>query len=412
MPQIETATGGPRNRHDQPVRVERFVRSIRIRKLLLGLLIPVTLGTRVALIVLDKQSRWWPDSSATNTLFCGYVNLGCIVSSLRLIRSDPLRVNLISWILVGTLSFLHQISLALLYLLHLLPWSNDHPLYIRHANITTAMFFGTIFSCITYVVPSLVHIIKTRRRLPPYPTNWRNSLAISVLWAVEVIAVLIIFGAIGTMRRGPELYYEAHKLTIGYGWAMESKKQEEEPVTSKPSRLSRLVNARRRRMKDSAGITPEELETTPLLNSSVTSPTAYSPTSDRSLQEEEKEPEPNVLDYYQGSIFSLLLIGYIWPLARITVHRPELRPDDLPQMPEALRAENVILPRLGERFVLTTNELAVKERRDSSEQEHEDMAQTKKDWTPWTLLMAVCAGQGWLIFTCELRTVQAGKTCL
>ena len=274
------------------------------------------------------------------------------------------------------------------------------------------MFFGAIFSCITYVIPSLVYVLKTRHRLPAYPINWRNNPAISILWAIEIIAVLIIFGAIGTMRRGPELYYEAHKLTIGYGWAMESKRQEEETVISKPGRLSRLVNARRRRMKHSAGTTPEESETTPLLNSSGTSPTAYSPTSDRSLQEEESEPEPNVLDYYQGSIFSLLLIGYIWPLARITIYRPELRPDDLPQMPEVLRAENVILPRLGERFVLTAKELAVKEGRDSSDVEKEDMAQIKKDWTPWTLLMAVCAGQGWLIFTCELNTCQVGKTLL
>jgi len=80
MSQIKTAAGGPRNRHDQPVRMERFARSIRMRKLLLGLLIPVALSTRVSLIVLDRQSRWWPDAGATNTFFCGLVNLGCIVS--------------------------------------------------------------------------------------------------------------------------------------------------------------------------------------------------------------------------------------------------------------------------------------------------------------------------------------------
>lgn len=274
------------------------------------------------------------------------------------------------------------------------------------------MFFSNIFSCITYVLPSLVYILKTHHRLPSYPNNWRNNLAISVLWAIEIGAVLLIFSTIGTMRRGPELYYEAHKLTIGYGWAMESHKQEEETVLSKPSRFSRLVNARRRRMKHSTGTTPEESETTPLLDSSVTSPTAYSPTSDRSLQEEESEPEPNVLDYYQGSIFSLLFIGYIWPLARITLYRPELRPDDLPQMPEVLRAENVILPRLGERFVLTTDELAAKERRDISDAEQTDMTEAKKDWTPWSLLMAVCAGQGWLIFTCELNEREVRKSCL
>jgi hypothetical protein len=51
-----------------------------MRKVLLGLLIPVILGTRISLIILDKRSRWWPDSTAINTLAWGYVNLGFTVS--------------------------------------------------------------------------------------------------------------------------------------------------------------------------------------------------------------------------------------------------------------------------------------------------------------------------------------------
>jgi hypothetical protein len=50
----------PRNRHDQPVKMAQFERSVENRKILLGILIPFGLAIRILLLVLNKDNRGWP----------------------------------------------------------------------------------------------------------------------------------------------------------------------------------------------------------------------------------------------------------------------------------------------------------------------------------------------------------------
>lgn len=311
-----------------------------------------------------------------------------------------------------------QVAAAAIHVLYLCPWSFDHPRYQRHSYITTALFYAITLSVTTYIMPSLLYVLKYRQRLPARPTTWESAPIFTGLRLTEFIAVLLSFGSIGTMRRGPELFYNAHKLTIGYGWAMEAKNVQDEPAR-KPGRFSKLVAARTRRWKKDASatkrsVTEEEREDAPLLgSSSATSPTAYSPASPRSLDEKDTAAEPtaNVLDYYQCSIFGLLLIQYIWPIAGMAARQPELRPEDLPHMPEALRSENVILPGTRERFVLNPEELEEKEWSDAQGISKVNVSRKNTPWTPWTLLKEVCRGQGWLILSCtSASTAVAGST--
>jgi hypothetical protein len=73
----------PRNRHDQPVKMAQFERSVENRKILLGILIPFGLAIRILLLVLNKDNRGWPGEGALDTTIWGWVNLGLMASRLR-----------------------------------------------------------------------------------------------------------------------------------------------------------------------------------------------------------------------------------------------------------------------------------------------------------------------------------------
>jgi hypothetical protein len=316
------------------------------------------------------------------------------------------------------MSLISQSVTTLTYILYLVPWSYDHPTYQRHSYITVSLFYTVTLSVITYVLPSLLYILTYRRRLPVRPDTWGSDHVFNGLRLVELLSVLVAFVTIGSTRRGPELFYEAQELTIGYGWSMEAARPDNKPVKKIPGRFSKLVAARTRRGKkhqqldseppaDSDREVDEDAngdiqEDAPLLGSSATSATAYSPASPLSIDEADNaiERPPNVLDYYQCSIFGLLFIGYIWPIASLAARRPELRPEDLPHLPEALRSENVELPGSRERFVLTPEELKEKEWNDKQGSSELGSGLAQK-WTPWTLLVEVCRGQGWLIISCK-----------
>jgi hypothetical protein len=298
-------------------------------------------------------------------------------------------------------------------------------------------------------MPIILFVLKYRHRLPPtFDSDTNQALFLTVLRGLEFVTLLTAWIAVGTMRRGPELFFDAQKLTIGFGWAMEN---EVDKATDKgkadwavkksvkgrfSGSISRLRTALKRwrwrwgrkvwgmngqgqaERRDAGGrLGHDEAgngeDATLLGSSSIMSPTADPQTgTSRSITEPQEpvevEPAPNVLDYYQCSILSLLFIGYIWSVAALAARRPELRPEDLPHMPEALRAENVLLPpkfEFGgrrERFVLTPEELEEKEWNDKQGDGRRDGAGAKrKVWTPWTLLREVCRGQGWLILSCE-----------
>jgi hypothetical protein len=264
-----------------------------------------------------------------------------------------------------------------------------------------------------------------------------------ILRIAELGTLTTAWIAVGTMRRGPELFFDAQRLSIGFGWAMEDKddksadkgkadgaveKSVKGRVSGWNSRLGAAMSRRwgrevwgmngqgqaeRRNGRNEGREIQEDGEDAPLLESISTSPTA-DPQMDtpRSMAETKDtaqvEPAPNVLDYYQCSILSLLFIGYIWSVAALAARRPELRPEDLPHMPEALRAEDVLLPPkfesggLRERFVLTPEELEEMEWNEKQGHGGRGGAGVKrKVWTPWTLLREVCRGQGWLILSCK-----------
>jgi hypothetical protein len=341
---------------------------------------------------------------------------------------------------------LPQILSATVYLLYLFPRSNsnDHPTYHRHSKYTTALFFLHTFSLITYPMPTLLYVLKHRHRLPPLPDL--DPARTMILRIAELVTLLTAWIAVGTMRRGPELFFDAQRLSIGYGWAMEDKddktadkrKADRAVKKSVKGRVSglglRLGVAMRRRWWGKKGWSTdgEEVQTerrvaggrlghdeagngedATLLGSSSTSPLADPQTgTPQSITEPQDTvqvvPAPNVLDYYQCSILSLLFIGYIWSVASIAARRPELRPEDLPHMPETLRAENVVLPPKFEsggergRFVLTPEELEEKEWNEKQGDKRRGGAGVKrKVWTPWTLLREVCRGQAWLILSCK-----------
>lgn len=351
---------------------------------------------------------------------------------------------------------LPQILSATVYVQYLFPLfsephadSTDHPTYHRHSKYTTALFFLHTFSLITYPMPILLFVLEKRHRLPPLPNinpDTCQTMFLTALRGLEFGALLAAWIAVGTMRRGPELYYDAQKLSIGYGWAMEDRVDKAANGGKTDGAVKKSVKGRfwglisglgvamkrtsegkrmwgmdgqgqaERRADGSRGQEEQEDgEDAPLLASSSTSPTTAPPTNTprfmaQTTEPVEVEPAPNVLDYYQCSILSLLFIGYIWPVAALAARRPELRPEDLPHMPEGLRAENVLLPpkfELGgerERFVLTPEELEEREWNEKRGFGRRDGAGAKrKVWTPWTLLREVCRGQGWLILSCKLR---------
>ncbi|KAG7528989.1 hypothetical protein FFLO_05847 [Filobasidium floriforme] len=293
-----------RNRQDQPVRLCHFKNGIKKRKILLGILIPLALLCRVILLA-SKDLRGWPGmkGGGMDSMGWGWVRLGFLILS------------------------------ATIYLLYLHPRSNltDHPTYHRHSKYITALFFLHTFILITYPMPTLLFVLKHRHRLPSrFDSDTNQAMFLTALRGLECVTLLTAWIAVGTMRRGPELYYDAQRLSIGFGWAMEDKKDVKGRVLGSISRED--------------------------------------PVS--------KEPAPNVLDYYQCSILSLLFIGYIWSVAALAARRPELRPEDLPHMPETLRAENK-----------------------QGDGGRGGSGAKRKVWTPWTLLREVCRGQGWLILS-------------
>jgi hypothetical protein len=267
----------------------------------------------------------------------------------------------------------------------------DGPLYQKHAYITTVLFFFSIFSLLTYPLPPVIYIIKTHLSPPPHPSGHK---ALNVLFYVKIGMSLLTFLALGTMRRGPKLYFESHKLSIGYGWAMEERKIEEREQEDDSLRKTDKNSWTRFGIRSRRGnrIRLEENENEPLISSEEE---GESMTGGK-LETDKRES--NVLDYYNSSIFDLLVVAYIWPLALITLNRPELHPEDLPQMPEALRAENVQLPRGEGTFVKTIEEVEQVEREEANGKTRQDVG---KKWTSWTLLKAACKGQGWVIAFCK-----------
>lgn len=297
-------------------------------------------------------------------------------------------------------------------------------------------------------MPTLLYVLKHRHRIPPLPDPYLNTnqtLFLAALRGLEFVTLLIAWITVGTMRRGPEFFFDAHRLSIGYGWAMEDKIDKAADKGKADGAVKKRFKGRvlgwktglgaamkrwrwerevwgmngqgqAERLDEGGRLGHDEAgngEDAPLLGSSLSSPMVGSHTETPGSMAQTKdlvpvEPAPNVLDYYQCSILSLLFIGYIWPVAALAARRPELRPEDLPHMPETLRAENVLLPPkfefggLRERFVLTPEELEEREWNEKQGFERCGGAGAKrKVWTPWTLLREVCRGQGWLILSCK-----------
>lgn len=377
---MSRAVTGPRNRHDQPVRIARFTQSVERRKILLGLTIPASLALRLVNALVLRPQRSWPGRGLLqDSQKVGWANLALMVAS------------------------------AFLWIMMTLAPNFDHPRYTRHRHLVTAMFFTILLSLLTYPLPSILYIISTHKSTPmtPWKPTWLNTAP----YILEVVAVLLSMWAIGTMRRGPQLYFEAPKLTIGYGWSMEAKSASNEtPAEDRKTPFGSLrkrfgMDSRsRRRKQQGIYLEPEEStetllppassddETTLLASSTASSPKTFDLAT---------EPVPNVLDYYQCSIFGLIIVAYIFPLARLATKRPDLHPDDPPQMPETLRAENVQLPGGLGRFVMTRDEWVEREQEAKLGLETSSGSPDRPKMSEWGLLKAVCAGQGWLIFTCK-----------
>jgi hypothetical protein len=81
-------TTSPRNRHDQPIRLPQFRRSLRIRKIVLGITIPTALVLHTTWIVFSVRNGWgvWPGKEWAGSAVWEWINLGLMVSSMKIGR--------------------------------------------------------------------------------------------------------------------------------------------------------------------------------------------------------------------------------------------------------------------------------------------------------------------------------------
>lgn len=87
MTDISKMPAGVRNRHDQPVKMARFVQDVETRKILLAILIPLALVIRILTLVLNQEWNGWPSRGAMDSTVWGWVNLGLMVRRCRCVRN-------------------------------------------------------------------------------------------------------------------------------------------------------------------------------------------------------------------------------------------------------------------------------------------------------------------------------------
>ena len=129
----------PRNRHDQPVKMAQFERSVENRKILLGILIPFGLAIRILLLVLNKDNRGWPGEGALDTTIWGWVNLGLMASRLR--WGCPFHVQDTDY---------HELDLAVRHHLDLYPLSLSMVVRSPHLSATLIYHGLSLLHCYSF----------------------------------------------------------------------------------------------------------------------------------------------------------------------------------------------------------------------------------------------------------------------